>query len=224
MESRGDSILISPNPYTMEDPISDKFIDTMINMMFDAEWTLEKETSDFKVYSRVNSNTKLKSFKLETEMNATIDAVLDLLHYQLVERHKEWNETYVDGRVINTRDKDSNLQYWSYKFSSSLIKPRDFVVNHRMVRNDKRVVLIEADATHSSAPETPKYVRCSLPYNVRHITFLPDGKLKFIYMNLTDIKGMIPMWLANKLNPDVSLKEMQLIKNICEKDSKHSSM
>eukprot|EP01114_Cavostelium_apophysatum_P017379 TRINITY_DN5153_c0_g1_i2.p1 TRINITY_DN5153_c0_g1~~TRINITY_DN5153_c0_g1_i2.p1 ORF type:complete len:157 (+),score=27.39 TRINITY_DN5153_c0_g1_i2:355-825(+) len=153
-------------------------------------------------------------------MEASMSSIVDLLHTKLVDRHKEWNDTYSGGRILEQFDENCNIQYWSYVFSSRVIKARDFVVCHRMTTRDGATVLIETTAQHKDVPKTKKFIRCEIPYNVRWVKPTEDGKkLHYLYMNLTDIGGMIPIWLANVLNPDVSAKEVQLIKQICEKEA-----
>jgi len=212
-----------PNPSTESSkyPITDEFKDNMVyKLTHGKDWSEEKCLRNITVYSCTIPNQKLKVFKVATEIKCSFESVVDLLHLHLVERHKEWNSTFDNGRILQEIDKDCNVQYWAYKFSSSLIKPRDFVVNHRIWRNQDELVLMETTTTHKDAPLRSSFVRCDLPFNIRYLKSIGDGRIQFLYMNLTDIKGMIPIWLANKLNPDVSFKEVELIKNILENTNK----
>jgi hypothetical protein len=45
----------------------------------------------------------------------------ELLHKSMVERHKEWNHTYVGGKYIEIYDKNSNVQYWRFYFNFILL-------------------------------------------------------------------------------------------------------
>mmetsp|Transcript_7659 Transcript_7659/g.10574 ORF Transcript_7659/g.10574 Transcript_7659/m.10574 type:complete len:209 (-) Transcript_7659:60-686(-) len=197
--------------------ITDQFVQDLEKMLHDSEgWKSEGVQKDTKVFSRAMPNTSLKAWKYETEWTGCSPKDLeDLLHTKMVERHKEWNETFVEGKYFDKTDENTNTQYWRYKVTG--LSDRDFVVSRRKIaRSDGSVLVIDKSIEHPSAPVVKGVIRCDLPFNVRYWKPISDSKLEFKYMNMTDIKGWVPTWLANSSNPSVSIKEMDHIKKLVQ--------
>src|SRR5690348_2292208 len=95
------------------------------------------------------------------------------------------------------------------------------------------LLLICFDFTISEAPPVSGFVRCDLVFNVRVMKDVGNGVIKFAYMNLvriffdedltellqTDMKGLLPKFLVNSSNASISMKEIDLIRKVCQKDT-----
>ena len=61
-----------------------------------------------------------------------MQSAVDLLHTKMVERHQEWNDTYIGGKYYHKYSDDHNIQYWEYKVGWPLAN-RDFLVERRKI-------------------------------------------------------------------------------------------
>jgi len=199
------------------DGISDHFIENLINFSFEEnKWKPESQPDDItSIFSRDWPNTNFKAFKLVTECkDCSMNSLLNLLDEKLVERHAEWNDTYMGGNIIEKLDENTNIQYWKFKVPFPFSN-RDFVVIHRKVIQEKQIALVEKSTTHEDFPVEGGFVRCDLVFNLRILKEGTDGVL-LTYVNVTDMGGNIPISIVNKLNPTTSFKEVQHIKSVCK--------
>mmetsp|Transcript_48535 Transcript_48535/g.105273 ORF Transcript_48535/g.105273 Transcript_48535/m.105273 type:complete len:199 (+) Transcript_48535:1387-1983(+) len=163
----------------------------------------------------------LKVIKVDTTFHAPCALLVRLLHTQLTERHGEWNETYAEGRVLDTQGDDASTQLWRYKPGKG-VTPREFVVAHRRFVRDQCTILADTSVDHPAnvVGSNPSYLRCQLPFNIRR--FSPGdepGTTRLTYVNLTDLKGWLPTWMCNSLNPTVSVEEIEHIRKIVEDEA-----
>jgi len=143
-----------------------------------------------------------------------MNSLLNLLDEKLVERHAEWNDTYMGGNIIEKLDENTNIQYWKFKLLFPFSN-RDFVVIHRKVVQENQIILVEKSTIHEDFPVENGFVRCDLVFNLRILKEGTDGVL-LTYVNVTDMGGNIPISIVNKLNPTTSFKEVQHIKSVCK--------
>eukprot|EP01102_Stenamoeba_stenopodia_P015997 TRINITY_DN5530_c0_g1_i3.p1 TRINITY_DN5530_c0_g1~~TRINITY_DN5530_c0_g1_i3.p1 ORF type:complete len:335 (+),score=78.57 TRINITY_DN5530_c0_g1_i3:339-1343(+) len=204
--------------------VNDQWVESMIDLMDleekDPEWVKTKEKNTTKVFTRNVSGRKLKAVKVVTTTEASVSNLLELLHYKMIERHKEWNETFAEGKIVVQVTNDINIQMWKYQLKGP--KDRDFLVVRRVVKgSDGAFYIMEKSIKHGLAPPSKDYIRCGLDYNIRYFKQLEDsGGCSFVYINYTDLKGWIPDWLTNAANQDVSVEEIEHIK-ACAKESNH---
>uniref|UniRef100_A0A7S2UW72 START domain-containing protein n=1 Tax=Fibrocapsa japonica TaxID=94617 RepID=A0A7S2UW72_9STRA len=183
-------------------------------------WKPIENGSGNKLHWRAYEGTTNRLFRIEMNMKCTMDSLINLLHYHLLPRHKEWNDTFEGGEVITKFNSNHSVQYWSYS-PGCPFGDRDFLVERLKVdKGHGAVMLIDRSLDHASQPVASccvaGYVRCDLPINVRMLEPREDGTVQFTYMNLTRLRGTVPNWFANMMNPKVIAEEVKAIKEICE--------
>lgn len=202
----------------MAELIKDEIVEEYLQIMRDdSKWKMKKNHGNFTVASRKfpDLKKKLKAYRFVTECECSMEKMVELLHDKMVERHGEWNKTYSGGRIVETIDADRNVQYW--KFKPAGLTERDFVVaRRRITKPDGTVILVDISVEREDVPPVKDIIRCDLPFNIRVLEPLPDNKIRFSYMNLTDSGGWIPAWLINALNPSVSIEEMEIVIKLCK--------
>merc|ERR1711916_50579 len=210
-------------PPKVRDVISDAFLDEMLALINRDDGTWSLASSHPKTSTRVFASMSaakhgLKPVKVHTVINAPPAKLAELLHDNLIQRHKDWNSSFLGGEMLQTEDDDCSVQVWRYATAPG-INSREFVVAHRkFTRDDGTIVLIDRSVQHPDAPLGSKYVRSHLPYNVRVFTPVDDGAVtEFKYMNLTDLAGSIPTWVVNASNGSVSVSEIDHIRACVEK-------
>jgi len=215
-----------PTDEQITDLVGDKWVNDFMESFFDvdqksSEWVTEKvsdkdiEEMEAKAWSRAIANEELKAFKVVVKTKVSIDAINNLIHTKMVERHGEWNATYVSGKYLHVISPDLNVQYWKFN-PGAAITNRDFVcVRRRIKKDDASLLLIDRSIDTGLMPPVDDCIRGVLPYNVR---YMRKGKFKdgsecteIHYVNVTDIRGWMPKSLMNKVNVDVSLQELHHI-------------
>jgi len=200
--------------------IDDHFIEDMRKLMDEEQlWKEEKRYNDGTVtYTRQlpNVDEKLKAIKVVTEMNCDLKTASNLLYDKSVERFKDWNKSFVDGKYVERFNDDENVQWW--RFSQGLMDDRDFLIARKRISHDDCVLIIDRSVLREDLPPLKGVIRADLPFQVRCFKTLAPHRIKFTYMNMTDLKGKIPTWLSNWTNPSYSAEEMFRIKEICQKE------
>eukprot|EP01100_Stratorugosa_tubuloviscum_P006234 TRINITY_DN2699_c2_g1_i1.p1 TRINITY_DN2699_c2_g1~~TRINITY_DN2699_c2_g1_i1.p1 ORF type:complete len:321 (+),score=130.33 TRINITY_DN2699_c2_g1_i1:197-1159(+) len=206
--------------------VNDTWLENMIRLLdltgSDISWELEKQLPCALIFSRLMPEKKIKAYKVSTIIDGTTTQLIDLLHNRMIERHKEWNETFAEGRIVLSVNPTLNIQYWRYALG--VLADRDFLVVRRLKRFDDGSVLIaDRSIEYGIVPPLKNCVRCNLEFNIRYFKDLANGKCQFVYINLTDIKGWVPSFVVNKANADISYQEIQHIAACIAKDSQIES-
>jgi len=206
--------------------IDDTFVNEMISILTDdMHWKEEKRYHDGTVtYSRSlpNVNQDLKAIKVVTEFDGTPEAVSYLLHDYMIERHKEWNKTFTEGKYVERFNQDENVQWWKYN-QGPLVDDRDFLVARRKItQEDGGIILIDRSVIREDFPPTKDAIRCDLYFQVRLLKSLGNNRVRLSNMNMTDLKGHFPKWLLNWVNPSYSADEIFSIRDIIQSESKQA--
>jgi len=184
------------------------------------DWKLIKEVDDedeSKIYQRKGLTKDLKAIKITTNTNCTMEQLEDILYYNYLERHSEWNDTFSSGYIIDSVEDDITVQYWRFDFGGP-ITSRDFVVvRRRIVNEDGSITILEKSINHGKQPKTSKLIRSNLLFQLRHFQPMPYGCI-LTCANETDIKGWIPKSLTNSAAATITLEELQHIKAAAVKE------
>ena len=199
--------------------LTKEFIDEMLtDLNEDKTWKFVKETNGIKVWQKL---TKFHNSLLATKVKkifkkCKIESLDDLLHEKMIERHGEWNNTYVGGKYLEKFDENHNIQYWEYSLGG-LVSNRDFLVERKRLKlEDGSIVMIDASTNEKSKEiEKEGNIRCDLPFNLRSMKQVGDD-VEYSYMNLTDIKGLFPYFLINLGNTKISVEETTHVEEACK--------
>eukprot|EP00123_Amoebidium_parasiticum_P001582 comp12708_c0_seq2/m.7807 comp12708_c0_seq2/g.7807 ORF comp12708_c0_seq2/g.7807 comp12708_c0_seq2/m.7807 type:complete len:209 (-) comp12708_c0_seq2:268-894(-) len=180
------------------------------------------ETHDgVECHAKQVKGTYAQAFRLETTCKCSMSSLIDILGPRLVSRHKEWNDTFQEGRVVIGEAKENEgeqVDFMSYKAGPLAL--RDFLVGRRVIKKDDGTVLfVDKSVEHPAQLHRPGAIRSNLLFSVRQLQPQSDGTVRLTYMNATELGGWVPAWLTNRLNPKVSIEEIQHIKRMCERDT-----
>lgn len=134
------SILTSPQR------IDDTFVNDMIKLIEEEHlWKEEKRYNDGTVtYTRKlpNVDQHLKAIKVITEINCSPKTLTNLLHENAIERYRDWNKSFADGRYVEKFNNDENVQWWKFS-QGTLVDDRDFLVARRRVVKGEMTMIID---------------------------------------------------------------------------------
>eukprot|EP01130_Rhizamoeba_saxonica_P018239 TRINITY_DN9061_c0_g1_i1.p1 TRINITY_DN9061_c0_g1~~TRINITY_DN9061_c0_g1_i1.p1 ORF type:complete len:643 (+),score=148.76 TRINITY_DN9061_c0_g1_i1:42-1970(+) len=207
----------------LSDVVSDEYVAEMLEFMdLEAtgdEWVLKQEKDDDTLaYIRPYPDTKLKCVKVRTTNESDRCSMMqleDLLHTNLLERHIEWNDTFLEGWELgNYDDPNVSCQYWRYKVNLKGAEDRDFVVVRRRVDLENGgFAIFERSIEHGLMP-VRDCIRCDLKFQIRLQRPIDDnGLIELVVVNLTDIKGWFPTAVTNAAAIGVTATEMKHIKS-----------
>lgn len=158
-----------------------------------ADWELEKDEAGIKVYTRKVEGQALKSFRAETTIAATPQALVNTLTD--LSRASEWMDRCAQSRVIERYDDNSYLGYTLVDVPWPL-QARDLVTRVHIRRQADRIV-IEMKNAPNDYPKQQDVVR--MPQYEGQWILIPqsDGRTQVINQGATSPGGSIPDWLAN---------------------------
>jgi len=198
-----------PTDEELSEMINDEWLNRYISEMDNIEgWHIERETSQYKVFQKSNNHNGLRPTLVHFTTKATIDQLLHVLDTCFLEKHKEWNTSFDYGVVLKKISDSLAIDYLRY--TPHLIDPRDFVVLRRITKlKDGRVVIAERTINHGRFPLSDS-IRCEIIYQVR--IFKREEDHTFIAsVNLTDVKGLIPISIVNNSNIEIATDEISKV-------------
>ncbi|CAF1196386.1 unnamed protein product [Adineta steineri] len=146
--------------------------------------------------------------------NSSLANIDDLLNTSLKERHPEWHELYINGRIICKNDDGrSEFCYFQYASPSALISPRDtcYLKVRRNLANG--FLLSYRSIDHPEAIDlSGKFVRTI--FKGAHLIEATDNGngFRYTYIQYADPGGRIPKILANRPQCDIILNEIEGIR------------
>jgi len=204
--------------------IDDAFLNEL-NLILedDASWQENKRYSDnvTVTYTREfpQIDQSLTAIKLVTQIKAPIERVVDLLHDRLIEKHKEWNKYFSEGQYLQRFSQDENVQYWRFS-TGVLTDDRDLVIARRKYKtNDGEIILIDTSVRRPDTPVPKGVTRSQLYFHIRKLKPLSNNLTRLSSAILVDVRGKVPTFLENWVNPVASATETFAIRDILEKET-----
>ncbi|CAF1317218.1 unnamed protein product [Adineta ricciae] len=155
--------------------------------------------------------------------NSSLGNIDDLLDANLKQRHPEWHELYIDGRIIRKNDDRSEFCYFQYASPSMFIAPRDtcYIKVRRDLPNGFILSYRSVDLPEAR-DSTGKFVRTH--FKGAHLIERAeqDNGFTYTYLQYADPGGQIPKMLANRPQCNIILREIEGIRRAM-KNSVNSS-
>jgi len=165
----------------------------------EVNWEVAWESKDVKVTRKRNTGAPIDPVRVRAvfpDLDPTI--LYDILHDH--EYRAVWDESMIDGIVIQQLDDRNEIGYYSAKAPFG-ISNRDFL-NQRMWRRleDKGEWIIMNHAVeHPEWPEKKGFVRATSICSGYYVKRRPEGGSIFIYYTQSNPNGWIPGFVINNL-------------------------
>ncbi|UJR11092.1 hypothetical protein I4U23_015274 [Adineta vaga] len=179
------------------------------------EYKRGKQHKDDICYIHKPSNDSIWWIKLVAHVdNSSMANIDDLLDASLKQRHPEWHELYIDGRILRKNDGGrSELCYFQYASPSILIAPRDtcYIKVRRNLPNGFILSYRSVDLPEAR-DISGKFVRTI--FKGAHLieTTDKDNSFRYTYLQYADPGGQIPKMLANRPQCNIILNEIEGIR------------
>ncbi|MDP5170152.1 MAG: START domain-containing protein [Bacteroidia bacterium] len=157
------------------------------------DWTLEKDESGIKVYTRAVPGQQLKAFRAVMEVAASPDQVLAILTD--ADKGEEWMDRISDGRLLRRIGDHSYISYSVIDFPWPL-DDRDIVVKVDIAREGETII-----CTHTNAPDAyprqASIIRIPKYQGKWTLEKLSNGGCRVTNEGSSSPGGSVPDWLAN---------------------------
>jgi hypothetical protein len=168
------------------------------------DWQLAKEEADIKVYTRKVPGQALKSFRAETTITASPEALLQTITD--LPTSPEWMDRCAESRKLESYGEEGYLAYTLVEVPWPL-QPRD-LVSRVNIRHESDRIVLEMENAPDAYPEQLDVVR--MPKYEGRWTLISqgDGRTRVINQGATSPGGQVPDWLANSAVVDSPYKTM----------------
>lgn len=162
-----------------------------------AEWKLDRDRDEVKVYTRRVEGIAFKQYKGETIVKSRLSTLVAI--FEDMDAAVEWVDT-CDRMELLERISPQETYTYSYNGAPWPAKDRDAVV-HNLIEQDPEtlVVTITQKGVPDRIPENKKAVRVERIEGLWIFEPLSGGKVKITYQVLSDPGGGLPAWLVNSV-------------------------
>ncbi|HZX61588.1 MAG TPA: hypothetical protein VFE66_00165 [Bacteroidales bacterium] len=170
-------------------------------------WNFVKERDHIKLYSRVEGNGSLKSFKGVVDIHADMEKVSSMIGN--VTNFEWWGENIREIKVL-FYEKDKHIQYYLIYDAPWPFMDRDLVADvHITTDPSSGTRSIYSHPLLNVIPENPDLVRVTSYWQRWTIQPLNNGMIHLTLEGFIDPAGSIPSWLYNMLVIETPLKLMR---------------
>lgn len=174
------------------------------------KWDFWKERDGVKVYTRLNTDSKIKELKMETLYKGTLSSFVAVL--QDLASYDRWVYANKEARTIEHISPTEQIYYGVSDFPWPM-NDRDYIIHNKMWQNSKNLSFNSLSIAQDGVlPEKSGIVRVN---NLRaRWTLTPKRKGEFhvVYTVKSDPEGSIPSWMTNMMldvGPFKTLKSLE---------------
>ena len=173
-------------------------------------WQLARTDDGIMIYTRRIPSIKFKEVKVDFEMDATMDQLVNIL--QDIPKHNTWSYGTKRTYVISKKGKDTIIYYSEIALPWPLSN-RDAVIQISFAKDTVNNLLhIRAKSIPGVIPQYPDLVRIPNSLATWEVAQLPNKKLKIEYILSADPGGDLPGWLVNMgatVGPNNSFRKLR---------------
>jgi hypothetical protein len=180
------------------------------NELFARTWNLVKDKEGIKVFTRLEPNSKLKSFKGEATLHAPVTTISKLI----MEPGKRdwWEKNFQQTKLLGYQE-DKYIRYYLVYVLPWPLTPRDIVTETSVVKDSVTGVhTIITMTVPSDVPEKPEMIRINEYKQKWTLQPLDKETVHVILEGLIDPAGNIPAWLINIVLPETPFKTIQSLR------------
>lgn len=175
------------------------------------KWEFWKEKDGVKVYTRLNTGSKIKELKMETVYKGTLSSFVAVI--QDLTSYERWVYANKEAEVVNQISATELLYYGLTDFPWPM-SDRDYVVHNKIWQNPKSLEFYSLSvAKDGYLPEKSGIVRVSTLEAKWTLTPKRKGEFSVVYTVKSDPEGSIPTWMTNMMldvGPFKTLKNLEL--------------
>jgi len=175
-----------------------------------SKWQLVKDDAGIQVFILETENSDIVKAKSSIVVNASLSSVQSLLDN--IETRHEWIPYLVKSQLIKYESDNETLEYSVFS-APWPVSDRDFVYRLRLISSSKNKKIYTMTSEVSDLmPISSSAIRAVLFESVYTLTLLDEQKTKIELTFHADLKGWIPVWVANivqKALPYKTLKNLQ---------------
>eukprot|EP00467_Chlorarachnion_reptans_P009616 CAMPEP_0114489756 /NCGR_PEP_ID=MMETSP0109-20121206/2064_1 /TAXON_ID=29199 /ORGANISM="Chlorarachnion reptans, Strain CCCM449" /LENGTH=238 /DNA_ID=CAMNT_0001666299 /DNA_START=275 /DNA_END=991 /DNA_ORIENTATION=+ len=199
---------------THSKPSKQLLTDAMEAIFKDDGWQREVERDGVEIFSRRVDGSRMKQIRGRGKIKCEAEAVLRLFQASSVDKIREFNPMYDEGKDIQRIDDHTKIS-WSKTHGVALVKPRDFVTFVQLLRtrNGDYLILNESTNHPKFPPGKNGCVRANMLLGANAVRPLhgQKGECEFTFVQHVDIGGSLPTWLMNRIMLSDSVKFVKRI-------------
>ncbi len=181
---------------------------------FSQAWEFIKEKEGVKIYTRMEKNSSLKSFKGVVDIRTDMEKVCDLLGN--VKNVDWWDKNLREIRVL-LYEKDKHIQYYLVYGAPWPVTDRDLCVDATITTDPVTGIrTVYSVPLPDVIPENPNYVRIKNYWQKWIVQDMKNGIIHITLEGYVDPAGSVPNWIYNMVITDTPLKIIRGIKNRLE--------
>ena len=181
-------------------------------------WQLAQDEDDIRVYTRPNVKTKLKDFKADMIVQASIEKVSS--HMSAMEDQTKWMHDRKQTKVLDRPNDRSSIVY-SVTNAPWPVMDRDVVVSYIYNENNTdefiRIDVVNIDDYH---PLNEDMVRVPYLKGFWELIKIDDNSTKIVFMNAASPGGNIPDWLADSFVLDMPYHSLNNFRDMLKNTNK----
>ncbi len=155
----------------------------------------EDQLRNITVYSKLEEHSRIRSMKVEAELNATANAISDVLAD--FDNYPKWFWCLKKSNILRRVSANEFFVHLLFQTPGGL-PDRDVVLHYtRQVSADQRTITIHAEAVNDFLPEKKGIVRITKMHNDIEINSISSVKSHFRGEVWVDPGGNVPLWAAN---------------------------
>jgi hypothetical protein len=174
-------------------------------------WDFWKERDGVKVYTRLNSGSKLKELKMETVYKGSLASFVAVL--QDLSSYERWVYANKEAKLVDYISDTEQIYYGVTDFPWPM-SDRDYVVHNKIWQDPKTLEFNSLSIAQSDLlPEKEGIVRVSTLRARWTLTPKRIGEFNVVYTVKSDPEGSIPTWMTNMMldvGPFKTLKNLEL--------------
>ena len=182
----------------------------LIDASFGQPWNFVKEQDSIKIYTRIEPNNTLKSFKGETIFHASVEKVCSMLGNP--KNDDWWDKNITDIKLLGY-EKDKFVQYYLIYNMPWPLTNRDLVaqtiIASDIVTGEKTFT---AEPLFNVVPEKQGIVRINQYHQKWTVQPLANGNIHIILEGFIDPGGNVPAWAYNMIVPETPLKAIRSLR------------
>jgi hypothetical protein len=181
-----------------------------INASVGQSWHFVKEKEGIRIYTRIEPNNSLKSFKGETVFHASIEKVFSMLGNA---KNNDWWDKNISDIKVLACEENKFIQYYLVYNMPWPLSNRDLVADTRIASDPvSGGKTFFAEPLSNVVPEKHGIVRISKYRQKWFIQPMGNGSVQVTLEGFIDPGGNVPSWFYNMVVPETPFKALRSLR------------
>ncbi len=186
------------------------FILLLANHLFAQPWNFVKEKDGIKVYTRVETNSTLKSFKGEVTFHAATEKICSMLGNP---HNRDWWDKAMTGIKMLGYEENRYVQYYLVYTMPWPLVDRDLVAETKMVSDPvSGVHTFTAQPLPNAVPDKQNLVRIRNYRQTWTVQPVEGGDVHVSLEGFIDPGGNIPAWFYNMVVAETPMRAIHSLR------------